>query len=157
LQAKRTSGGSWTTVTTSPAGKGTVTFKVAPVRNTSYQVILKWSHSSLTSKAVCVRVTAKLTLCVKPGMYGGGVAISGTLVPGWTGGKVCIRIAKVVHCNRTMQVAKLTVSLTQGPGDSSAYATTWTGASGNATYVFTASVASTADFAGTCVCKAVKL
>ena len=122
----------------------------------SYQVVLKWGHSSVASSTACVKVTAKLTLCVKSGMYTKGVAISGTLVPGWAGGKVCIRIAKVLHCNRVMNVAKLSVPLTQGPGDSSVYATTWTGAC-NATYVITAAVATTRDFNGTSVCKAAKL
>jgi hypothetical protein len=139
LQSRPAKDGSWADVATSPAGKcGTAVFKVTPMCDTRYQVILKWSHCSAMSNPVCVTVRAKLTLCVKPGMYGGGVCIKGTLVPGWTGGKVCIRIAKVVHCNRTVKVATLSVPLTQGPGNSSVYATTWAGAHSNTTYVFTA-------------------
>ena len=150
LQAKGSSG--WTTIMTSPAGKcGTVIFKVSPVQNTTYQAVLSWGYSSATSNAVCVKVMPKLTLCVIPPTYGGGVTISGTLVPGWTGHNVCITISKVVNCWRTVKVATLSVPLTQGPGNSSLFATSWAGASGNSWYIFTAKVP------GACVIKVIKL
>jgi len=156
LQSKGSSG-SWVNVNTAPVKSGVAMFKVAVMRNASYQAILKWSHSSVTSKAVCVKVTAKLTLCVKPAQYG-GVAISGSLVPGWAGGKVTVTVAQIVHCNRLNVVATLTVPLTQGPGDSSVFATSWTNAHyGHGTFVITVKVAKTADFAGACASKMVKL
>jgi len=150
------SSGTWATVGTSPASKcGTAVFNVVVVRNTQFQAKLTWPQGSQTSNVACVKVCAKLTLCVAPPTYG-GVAISGTLVPGWNGGNVCITIAKVVHCWRTAKVATLTAPLTQGPGDSSVFATSWAGGMSNTTYVFTAKVAKTADFNGACVTKVVK-
>ncbi len=150
------SSGTWTTVAASPAGKcGTVVFKVTPIRNTSYEVTVLWSHGSVTSKPVCVKVKAKLTLCVKPAMYG-ALAISGTLVPGWTGGNVTITIDRVFRGCKTQRVAMLIVALTPGVGDSSVFATNWT-ALGHNTYIITVKVANTANFCGACASKVVKL
>ena len=139
LQTKGSAG--WTTLTTSPAGKcGTAVFQVTPTCTTCYQVVLTWSNGgSATSNPVCVKVMPKLTLTVTPPTYGSGIGISGTLVPAGTG-NVCITISQVLHCWRVVQVAKLSVPLTQGPGNSSVFATSWAGASGNSTYVITARV-----------------
>lgn len=154
----KVSPGGWTTVATATPDKcGKAIFKVTVMRSTQYQVTATWPKGSATSNVVCVKVQPKLTLCVQPGQYGGGVSISGTLVPGLTGGKVCITIAKIVHCNRLMKVATLTVPLTQGPGDSSVYATTWAGPTDHGTYVFTAKVAGSPGFCGACAIKVVKL
>ena len=108
--------------------------------------------ATVTSKTVCVKVRAKLTLCVTPPMYG-GVAISGTLVPGWDGGKVTITIAKVVHCGRTVKVATLTVPLDPGVWRQQRVRHHVDRGAGNTTYVFTVKVATTADFNGACVSK----
>ena len=150
LYAKN-SAGVQTTVGTAPAGScGTAVFTVTPVRNMSYQVTLTANGIKPVSSCwTCVKVCAKLTLCVTPGQYC-GLAISGTLVPGWPGGKVTVTICQYINCWHTMKVATLTATLHQGSGDSSTYAVNWTGKHCTK-YTISACVPTTADFKGACV------
>ena len=151
------SAGHITKVATASAGTcGSAVFSVKPMRNTQYQVAVTANGMwPVTSSWVCVKVCAKLTLCVKPGQYC-GTTISGTLTPAWNNHQVTITICQYINCWHTMKVACLSAPLVAGPNDSSTYAVNWTGKSG-AKYIITACVPSTKDFAGACVTKCIKL
>ena len=145
------SAGHITKVATASAGTcGSAVFSVKPMRNTQYQVAVTANGMwPVTSSWVCVKVCAKLTLCVKPGQYC-GTTISGTLTPAWNNHQVTITICQYINCWHTMKVATLTATLHQGSGDSSTYAVNWTGKHCTK-YTISASVPTTADFKGASV------
>lgn len=131
------------------SGTATATLKLKPTRSAGYVVILSYSGGSATSSQVDVTVKAKLTLCVTPGTYCGTVNISGTMIPAWVGGSVTVTISKLDRCNRLRVAAELTVPLRATSGDSSTYATDWSGKKGTK-YYFKTCVADGSYFAGNC-------
>ena len=136
----------------SPSGR--VSFSDLVTRHTSYRA--KWvfaDGSVLWSRVAWQRVQAALTVHAAPAPYQQGtgtpVAISGTLVPDWSGHDVSIQIFRL-EGDGQMLVARLSATLTPSAGDSSVYAATWNAMSPG-DYVIRAQVKRASYFFGTWV------